>query len=293
MNPVLGTGLFAGLAVLFFLAHLDARRRGRFSPVARAVGRAREARSRAGAALEAGARMLAPLVLTIFPEDVRLQTRRRLVQAGLDHMEAEDFLALKFVGLLCAVLGVGFVAVLAGQTPLWGALAAGPGYVAPEVWLSGRHQRRRAAIEREAPDFAVLLSAVLSAGGVGLNEALRAVAERLGGELGREVERTFREISAGRRRGEALENLAERCGVAEVSEIVRCVRNAERFGVPIAEALREMASQVYALRRARAEEQVGKAAVKVIFPMLVFFIIPLFAILFFPALSKLKAVLGI
>ncbi|WP_172839085.1 type II secretion system F family protein [Thermanaeromonas toyohensis] len=232
-----------------------------------------------------------PAVLVVFPDDVRLRTRQRLIQAGIYHMDAADFLALKLAGLLGMVLFVVTLAVVSGRSPAWSVLSSGIGYVLPEVWLDARLKRRRAEIEKAAPDFAVLLSAVLAAGGVGINEALKEVGERIGGELGLEVKRTFIEIASGKRRGEALEAMAERCGVAEISEVVRCIRSAERFGVPIAEALRDMAAQVYQMRRARAEEKLGRAQVAVIVPMMLFFILPLLLMLFFPAIVKLSVVL--
>lgn len=293
-DPLIMAGFLVGCSVYLGAVYLDVKRRGRFSVARSSIEKARtEAAEKTSVLLGATASALAPLVLTVFPEDVRLQTKRRLVQAGLEDMEAEDFLALKLTGMIAAVLVVGLLSVLIGFSPVLAAVAAGPGYVIPEAWLDSRLKRRRKEIERAAPDFAVLLSGVLSAGGVGIEEALKEVAARIGGELGKEVNRTFLEITTGKRKAEALDALAERCGVAEVNEVVRCIRIAERFGTPIAEALRDLAAQVYYLKRARVEERLGRAQIAVIFPMLFFFIFPLLGLIFFPAIIKLGAVLNV
>ncbi|HOV79424.1 MAG TPA: type II secretion system F family protein [Bacillota bacterium] len=291
-DPVAIGGFFTGLSVLLTGAYLDAKKRGRFSVAKGSLEKIQAGASgQTGMMLNAAVSAVAPLVFVIFPEDVRMKTKKRLVQAGLEKMEAEDFLAIKLVFLVASMLVVGFASILFGFPLILGIAAAGPGYVLPEAWLDSRLKKRKMEIERDSPDFAVLLSAVLSAGGVGVNEALKVVAEQIGGELGKEVNRTFAEIASGKRRGDALSALAERCGVQEINEVVRSVQTAERFGVPVAEALKDLAVQVYVLRRAKAEEKLGKAQVAVIFPMLMFFIMPLLGMLFYPALSQLSKIL--
>ncbi|MCL6639345.1 MAG: type II secretion system F family protein [Firmicutes bacterium] len=293
-DPVVLGGFFTGLSVLLTGAYFDIKKRGRFSLAKESVGKMQtRAVERTGTVLDAAVSAVAPLVLVVFPEDVRIKTKRRLVQAGLDTMEAEDFLALKLSFLIVSMLVIGFASVLTGLPLILGLAAAGPGYVLPEMWLDSRLKKRKAEIEKNSPDFAVLLSAVLSAGGVGVNEALKVVAEQIGGELGREVNRTFAEIASGRRRGDALSALAERCGVQEIGEVVRSVQTAERFGVPVAEALKDLAVQVYDFRRTKAEEKLGRAQVAVIFPMLLFFIMPLLGMLFYPAIVQLSRVLNV
>jgi tight adherence protein C len=208
-------------------------------------------------------------------------------------MDAAEFLALKLTLMFGVAIGAGFLFILIGSSPIWGMLLAGPGYIAPNLWLERRLQERQKAIRKDSVEFAVLMAAVLSAGGVGVNEALRSVGECVSGEIGKEVERTFREISAGQRRSDALEGMADRCGVEEISEIVRRIKTSDRYGVPVAEALRDYASQVYMMRKARAEEQAGKMLIKVIFPMIVFYLLPLFIMLFYPAIIKLGSILAI
>jgi len=294
MDPVVFGGFLTGMSVLLAGAYLDAKKRGRFSLAKGSLEKVQAGASeQTGLLMDAAVAAVAPLVLVIYPEDVRIRTKNRLVQAGLERMEAEDFLALKLSFLLISILVVGFACMLFGLPLVLGVAAAGPGYVLPEAWLDSRLKKRKIEIERAAPDFAVLLSAVLSAGGVGVNEALKVVAEQIGGELGKEVNRTFVEIASGHRRGDALSALAERCGVQEITEVVRAVQTAERFGVPIAEALKDLAVQVYMLRRAKAEEKLGRAQVAVILPMLLFFIMPLLGMLFYPALKQLSRVLNV
>jgi tight adherence protein C len=81
------------------------------------------------------------------------------------------------------------------------------------------------------------------------------------------------EQSAGRARGEAWKNFAERTDVDSVRNLVSVLVQSEKFGTSIARTLRVHSDTLRTQRRQKIEEQAAKTTVKLVFP-LVFFIFP-------------------
>ena len=84
-------------------------------------------------------------------------------------------------------------------------------------------------------------------------------------------------------RAEAMRGLAERTDVAELRHFVLAVRQAETYGIPIAQVLRVQAAELRVKRRQRAEEQAMKLPVKVIFPLVLCILPAIFIVVLGPA----------
>jgi len=80
--------------------------------------------------------------------------------------------------------------------------------------------------------------------------------------------------------------MADRCGVDELTQLVQVILQAERFGTKIADAVQQHAAQVRVMRRYAAEKVANEAAVKMTFPMLLFFVGPLMVLLAYPAFQQ-------
>ena len=80
-------------------------------------------------------------------------------------------------------------------------------------------------------------------------------------------------MRAGKRRSEALRNLAERTGESELRKLVAILIQTDRFGTSIAESLRTHSDFMRVRRRQDAEERAGKVGVKLVFPIF-FFLLP-------------------
>ena len=92
----------------------------------------------------------------------------------------------------------------------------------------------------------------------------------------------LQDIQAGVARQAALEALAERTDVSDIRHFVVAVGQANRYGVPVADALRVQATEGRERRTARAEERAQKMSVKMLFP-LIFCILPaLFVVILGP-----------
>jgi tight adherence protein C len=77
----------------------------------------------------------------------------------------------------------------------------------------------------------------------------------------------LQEIQLGKRRGEALRDMAYRMDVPDVTSFVAALTQAEQLGVSIAKILRIQADQMRVKRRQRAQEKAQQAPVKMMIPM--------------------------
>ena len=75
------------------------------------------------------------------------------------------------------------------------------------------------------------------------------------------------ELKAGKRRVEALRNLADRTAVGDLKKLVAVLIQADRFGTGIAQSLRAHAEFMRIQARQIAEEKAAKLGVKLIFPI--------------------------
>ncbi len=217
---------------------------------------------------------------SVLPASVLAKLEQQLVMAG-NPMSLNAFVAF-WAG--CAVLLTGLVVaavVVVGGTVgvqqaavvlMFGAV----GWMLPRVWLSGRVRSRQKLIIKSLPDALDLVTTCVEAG-LGLDAALARVAEKSSGPMADELSRMLREVAMGKLRREALRELAERCGVEELTSFVNSVIQAEQLGVGIAQVLRVQSDQLRVRRRQRAEQAAHEAPIKMIFP-LVLFIFPAFMV---------------
>jgi tight adherence protein C len=150
------------------------------------------------------------------------------------------------------------------------------GIVGPLLWLRRRVRGRKTAIWKSLADAFDLVTVSVEAG-LGLDAAMRHVAQKLRGPLADEINQMLREVGMGRSRREALEEMAERTDLPEMTTFVNAVIQAEQLGTSLGRVLRAQAVTLRVRRRQRAEEMARKAPVKIVFP-LVFCIMPAFFI---------------
>jgi tight adherence protein C len=250
--------------------------------------------------VEQVAKRLDQLTPTPSPHNVR-RLRRRLIQAGYPDDNAPTI--YRVVRMIAAIalpmITFFFVTVILGwpvNTTAIGVtvLALLYGLFLPSFYLSRMIAKRKALITRALPDALDLLVVCVEAG-LGLNAALQRVGremELVEPSLSDELAITNREIRAGRPRDEALRNLGSRTGVDDLKSLVAMLVQTDRFGTSIADSLRVFADSMRTKRRQRAEELVAKAAIKLIFPLLLFIFPALFIVLMGPALIRIWDLFG-
>lgn len=215
--------------------------------------------------IDAGGRLMA----TLSPSARVELTRRRIVYAGLEgRRTVEQVLSQK---ALAAVAGgaLGLVAHPSWMPALLGALCVGGlASFVPDVRLDGKARERQKQIARELPDALDLLSITVEAG-LGLEQAIDIVADKLDGPLGDELRRLLREVELGVDRRSALALLRERTDVRELSSFVVALLQADQLGMAIGDVLRVQAHQVRLVRRQRAKELAAKTPVKILIPVVI------------------------
>lgn len=149
------------------------------------------------------------------------------------------------------------------------------GFFGPNMMLdhliTSRHEKLRFSL----PDALDLMVVCMEAG-LGLDQAMVNVSRELEithKEISEEFGLVSLEMRAGKRRSDALKNLATRTGEAELRKLVATLVQADRFGTSIAEALRTHSDFMRVRRRQEAEERAAKVGVKLVFPIF-FFILP-------------------
>ena len=88
-------------------------------------------------------------------------------------------------------------------------------------------------------------------------------------------------------RNKALANLSERCQLAEVRGIVCVLIQTEKYGTPIAQALRVLSVEFRQARMLRAEQKAAKLPALMTIPMIVFILPTLFIVIIAPSAVKL------
>jgi tight adherence protein C len=159
------------------------------------------------------------------------------------------------------------------------------GFYLPDIWLKIRTANRKDKITRGFPDALDLLVVCVEAG-MGLDAAINRVAEEISLSnkiLSDELKVLNLELRAGKPRRDALQDLAVRTGLEDVSSLVTLLIQTDKFGTSIARALRVHSDSMRTARFQRAEELAAKLPVKLLIP-LIFFIFPsLFVVIIGPA----------
>ncbi|MGL4397386.1 MAG: type II secretion system F family protein, partial [Hyphomicrobium sp.] len=102
-------------------------------------------------------------------------------------------------------------------------------------------------------------------------------------ELAEEMTLTTAELSYLQDRRMAFENLGKRTGLPGVKAVTTALIQAERYGTPVASALRTMAKENRDIRQSEAERKAAALPPKLTVPMIIFFLPVLFIVILGPA----------
>jgi tight adherence protein C len=241
-------------------------------------------------------RRLGEISARFTPQHVLESTRKRLEMAGNPgRMDAPVFLILHFVA---AVLlgGLIFGISLFSKTftlpikLLLVVIFTVLGYFLPDLLIRSKVNSRQRQVRKAMPDALDLLTICVEAG-LSFDAALSKVHEKWDNELSVAFGRVIREIQLGKIRRDALRDMAERIGLAELTSFVAAVVQSEMLGVSMAKVLRIQSDQMRVKRRQYAEEQAHKAPIKMIFPMGLLIFPALMIVLLTPAVLRLAGAL--
>ncbi|MGC2202021.1 MAG: type II secretion system F family protein [Stellaceae bacterium] len=172
--------------------------------------------------------------------------------------------------------------------------AAVMGWRFPEALLSRFAARRRSRLETGMPDALDLL-VICADAGLSLDSAIEQVSRVLlssNPEVAEEFAATAAEMRVSASRGQALENLARRVGIASLSGIVAALNQSIRFGTPLADSLRILAAEMRSERLARFEERAARLPVLLTLPLMTFVLPSLIIVIGTPLALRIMDMLG-
>lgn len=156
----------------------------------------------------------------------------------------------------------------------------------PDIIVSNAAGKRHHAIRKALPDGLDLMM-ICAEAGLSLAAALDRVARELGRvspELAEEFSLTSVELGFLPERSIALKHLAERVDIKEIRGFVNVITQTEKYGTPIAQALRVLAKEYRTERMLRAEQKAARLPALMTVPMIVFILPTLFIIVMAPAI---------
>jgi tight adherence protein C len=227
------------------------------------------------------------------PKDVTVM-QRRLIRAGIRNENALKILyGAKFV---CAVSFPLLMALAVSTSStdssnkIFGVLgAAAAGFFLPNEYVRRMAQKRQKEIARGLANALDLLVVCVESG-LGLDQAILQVSKELEHahpEISEEFGFVNLELKAGKRRVDALRNLAERTGVDDLKKLVAVLIQADRFGTGVAQSLRAHSDFMRVQARQVAEEKAAKLGVKLIFPIFFCILPSLFVVTVGPVAIKI------
>ena len=232
---------------------------------------------------------LAAIGRRLTPSGAAAKMGQRLDLAGNPSSWTVDRVYACKAGAMLGLGALGFLLGSNGGTALAVLLTVGFavfGLFLPDVLLYNTGTKRQLVIQRNLPDAVDLLTISVEAG-LGFDAAMSQVARNSKGPLAGELFRVLQEMQIGKSRGEAFNGLIARTNVPELRSFVTSLVQADAFGIPVANVLREQSKEMRSKRHQRAEEQAQKVPVKILFP-LIFFILPaLFTVIIGPGVLSI------
>lgn len=214
---------------------------------------------------------LARAVTNLLPESARESLKRKLLLARLhQNLAVSGFMHLRLAAAL--VTGSYFLLIgLMSGDPLFRWLTivgAALGAFLPDQWLTMQVNRRRRAIQKELPATLSALAIATEAGLV-LGGAVAEVGRTRTGVLAAELRWAAEQMSLGIPQAGALEEMAARCEVPELTQVMSTlVQSFEKGSRQVVATLRTQAADAWAARRRKAEELAQQASIKLFLPLL-------------------------
>ena len=225
--------------------------------------------------------------------------QQKLAQAGYRNKELAVFVIMARM-VLPVVLG--FLAVVliywVNYFPEWGstkrfmafAALVVAGYKGPELFLKNKSKKRTDLIRKGLPDALDLL-VICAEAGLTVDAAFNRVAKELGRaypELGDEFALTAIELSFLTERRQAFENFSYRVDLDSVRGVVTTMIQTERYGTPLASALRVLSAEFRNERMMRAEEKAARLPAIMTVPLILFILPVLFVVILGPAACSIS-----
>jgi len=237
--------------------------------------------------------------MKVLQEDQLKLAQVRLAQAGI---RSKDWAIAIIFGRMVLPIAIGGTAALLiygvnfwpdwGEFKRFGAFAAALllSYKAPDIYVDNLITKRSAAIRKGIPDALDLL-VICAEAGLTVDAAFARVARELGTaypELGEEFQLTAIELSFLNERRMAFENLATRVKLDALKGVVTTMIQTEKYGTPLASALRVLSAEFRHERMMKAEEKAARLPAIMTVPLILFILPTLFVVILGPAACSIS-----
>lgn len=271
----------------------------RYGTLKAALGAGRR-RRKSEASVNIARRVVERLKLTRGRPTVKLSDR--LAQAGLRSRDAlVVFLFMKValpIALGLAALAYLYVLnpqMLGPEKSLLAAFAAtGLGLFLPDIYLKNAADKRKDMIRKSMPDGLDLM-VICAEAGLSLDATFNRVAGELGSaapEMAEELSIAAVELGLLPERRQALENLQRRVDLPQLRAMVGTLQQTEKYGTPLAQALRVLAAELRDQRLLKAEDKAARLPAILTVPMIIFILPCLFVVMLGPAILRMIDGLG-
>jgi tight adherence protein C len=235
-------------------------------------------------------------ILTRFgiADQQELQRKLSLTRPGVDPIQfLGEKVACGLVAMAAFPIFNALELTIFGPWPVWAWLAGFiVGFLAPDWQLEARLAARRTRIVMELPTVLDMLTIAASAG-LALEQALLEVSRHSAGIVAQELQRASREMALGQHTlVEALQAMATRNAVPELTSIIDHLRAVHDQGLPLAQSLAAQAEALRERQRLRIVEEGGKASVRMVLPVALFILPVLFVVILVPATVELTQLGG-
>ena len=232
--------------------------------------------------------------LKVLQDEQVQKAQQKLMQAGI---RSKDLAVVVIFARMVLPLVFGSIMIVGvyglGWFEDWGALkrygiVAGTligTYKAPDLWLKNKITKRTHSIRKGLPDALDLL-VICAEAGLTVDAAFNRVARELGKaypELGDEFALTSIELGFLTDRRSAFENLANRIDLDAIRGVVTTMIQTEKYGTPLASALRVLSAEFRNERMMRAEEKAARLPAIMTVPLILFILPTLFIVILGPA----------
>ena len=230
------------------------------------------------------------------------RVKESLAHAGYRSKDAVIVYLFSKLALPAVALGLAFIMLyevrpieLPAIANILACLMAGlVGSYVPDAVVRRATKKRRHSISKALPD-ALDLMVICAEAGYSLDAALRRVAQEIrvsSPELADELGLTTFELGFAADRGQSLDNLSARVGLPGIQSLAATLKQTEKLGTPLANALRVLSAELRDERMLRAEEKASRLPAIMTVPLIVFVLPALFVVVLGPAVLQIVDMFG-
>ena len=237
--------------------------------------------------------------MKVLQDDQLKEAQQKLAQAGIRSKDlAYAVIFSRIVGPI--VLGGGAALAIYGfgwlsdwtDMKRFGMFAAATilGYKGADLYLKNLITKRTDLVRKGLPD-AIDLLVICAEAGLTVDAAFARVSKELGDaypELADEFSLTSIELGFLTERRQAFENLAYRVALDHVKGVVTTMIQTEKYGTPLASALRVLSAEFRNDRMMRAEEKAARLPAIMTIPLILFILPTLFIVILGPAACSIS-----